>query len=77
MLEHSVALNYGKQSVRERELLRIRRNIDAGQWEQIEVDVSFHPPARSADIQVPEAERKIERLFRIVNQRRGGIERAA
>jgi predicted NUDIX family NTP pyrophosphohydrolase len=57
--------------------MRIGLHVDAGHREDIEIDVAGDAAARAADIEVPAAEGKIERLPGIGPEGRGRLEQAA
>jgi predicted NUDIX family NTP pyrophosphohydrolase len=57
--------------------MRVGLHVNAGRREEIEIDVAGDAAARAADIEIPAAEGKVERLPGIGPEGSGRLEQAA
>lgn len=77
VLEHGIAFDALEHFFRKRERFRIGHNIDAGEREQIDIDVSIDDIAGAADIKIPASERSIDfQLAWVADQRIGRAQQA-
>ena len=77
MFQNRVAFHALEDGVAERQLLRIGGDIDTGHGEEVEIDVAGDGAAGAADVEIPAAQREIDGLARVHDERRGGLQRAA
>jgi hypothetical protein len=77
VFEHGIAFDAREQGIGKGQCLGVGLHVDAGHGEDIEIDVAGDAAARAADIEIPTAERKIERLPGIGPKGSGRLEQAA
>jgi hypothetical protein len=76
MLEDGVAFYALEEGITEGQTFGVGGDIDAGHTGEIEIDVAGDSATRSADIQIPAAEREVSRLAWIHHKGRGRLDSA-
>lgn len=63
VFEHSVAFNAIEDATRKRKLFCVGGYVDTGEREKIEVYIPFGARVSATDVEVPPAQRRVDRVF--------------